>query len=84
MHRQGGDLADLVKKKFGWTSEVVPRPDECPSKFHVLPKRRIVERSFSWPENFRRLTVDYEFLADTAEAMVQLAFIQIMLNKFIE
>lgn len=80
----GGDLADWVKKKFGWILEVVLRPDECPSKFQVLPKRWIVERSFSWLENFRRLTIDYEFLAETAEAMVQIAFIQIMLNKFIE
>ncbi len=32
-------------------------------------------------ENFRRLTIDYEFLAETAEAMVQIAFIQIMLNN---
>ena len=52
--------------------------------FQVLPKRWIVERSFSWLENFRRLTIDYEFLAETAEAMVQIAFVQIMLNKFIE
>ena len=37
-----------------------------------------VERSFAWLENFRRLTIDYEFLADTAEAMVQLAFTQIL------
>ena len=79
-----GGLVDWVKKKFGWILEVVLRADECPSKFQVLPKRWIVERSFSWLENFRRLTIDYEFLAETAEAMVQIAFIQIMLNKFIE
>ena len=47
------------------------RPDECPSKFQVLPKRWIVERSFSWLENFRKLTIDYEFLAETAETMVR-------------
>ena len=70
--------------KFGWVLEVIVRPDECPSKFQVVPKRWIVERSFSWLENFRRLTIDYEFLAETAEAMVQIAFIQIMLNIFIE
>jgi transposase len=52
-----GGLADWVKKKFGWILEVVLRPDECPSKFQVLPKRWIVERSFSWLENFRRLTI---------------------------
>ena len=78
-----GNLADWVKKKFGWVLEVIVRPDECPSKFQVVPKRWIVERSFSWLENFRRLTIDYEFLAETAEAMVQIAFIQIMLNIFI-
>lgn len=77
-----GDLADWMKKKFGWTLEVVLRPDECPSKFQVLPKRWIVERSFAWLENFRRLTIDYEYLPDTAEAMVQLAFSKIILNKF--
>ncbi|MDE6801096.1 MAG: transposase, partial [Phocaeicola sp.] len=54
-----------------------------PPKFQVLPKRWIVERSFSWLENFKRLTIDYEFLVETAEAMVQLAFIQIILNKVI-
>jgi len=35
----------------------------------------------TWLENFRRLSMDYEFLSETAEAMVQLAFIQIMLNR---
>ncbi len=74
-----GELADRVRKKSGWILEVVLRHDECPSKFRVLPKRWIIERSFSWLENFRRLTIDYEFLAETAEEMVQIAFIQIML-----
>ena len=79
-----GNLADWLLDKFGWELEVVLRPDECPSKFKVLPKRWIVERSFTWLENFRRLTIDYEYHAETAEAMVQLAFCKIMLNKFIE
>ena len=65
-----GNLSDWLLDKFGWELEVVLRPDECPSKFKVLPKRWIVERSFAWLENFRRLTIDYEYHADTAEAMV--------------
>ena len=77
-----GAPGDRVASNLGWVVEVVPRPDECPSKFEVLPKRWIVERSFSWLENFRRLTIDYEHLADTAVAMLQLAFIKSMLNKF--
>ena len=54
-----------------------------PSHFaQVIPKRWIVERTFSWLENFRRLTIDYELLAETAETMVQVACIQMMLNKY--
>ena len=75
-----GTLGDWVARKFGWVVEVVLRPNECPSKFQVIPKRWIVERTFSWLENFRRLTIDYEFLAETAETMVQVACIQMMLN----
>ena len=77
-----GTLGDWVARKFGWVVEVVLRPNECPSKFQVIPKRWIVERTFSWLENFRRLTIDYEFLAETAETMVQVACIQMMLNKY--
>ena len=69
-----GSLADWVFDKFKWELEVVLRPDECPSKFKVIPKRWIVERAFAWLENFRRLTIDYEFHADTAETTVQLAY----------
>lgn len=71
-----------MSEKYGWALEVVLRLDGCPTKFPVLPKRWRVERSFDWLENVRRLTIDYEFLADTAAAMVQLAFSQIMLNNF--
>ena len=69
------DLGNWGRKKFGWILEVVLRSDECPVKFQVVPKRWIVERSFSWLENFRRLTINYEFLAETAEAILQVAFI---------
>ena len=48
-----GSLGDWVADKFGWVVEVVFRPDECPSKFPVHPKRWIVERTFSWLEKFR-------------------------------
>ena len=77
-----GDLAAWVKDKFGWELEVVIRPKENSKKFNVIPKRWIVERTFSWLENYRRLTIDYEFLTETAETMVSIAFIQIALNRF--
>ena len=63
-----------LKKILGAEFSVVLWPDESSKKFHVLPLRWIVERSFSWLESFRRFAMDYEFYSDTGEAMVQLAF----------
>ena len=77
-----GGFGDWVADRFGWDLEVVLRSDDCPSRFPVLPKRWSVELSFAWLENFRRLSLDYEYLAETAEAIVQLAFSMIILNKF--
>ena len=38
--------------------------------FVVLPKRWIVERTFAWLMNSRRLARDYETLPATSEAMI--------------
>ena len=57
------------------------RPDESSKKFQVLPLRWIVERTFSWIENYRRMTTDYEYKTESAEAMLQITFAQIMLKK---
>lgn len=59
--RYRGKLIENVKKAFRWVLEIVPRPDTA-KKFTVLPKRWIVERTFSWFESFRRLSKDYEVL----------------------
>ncbi|SER04254.1 putative transposase [Nitrosomonas sp. Nm51] len=45
--------------------------------FAVLPVRWIVERTFAWLGNFRRLSRDYEILANSTENMVRTAMIQI-------
>jgi putative transposase len=47
----------------------------------VLPKRWVVERTFAWLNNFRRLSKDYEILTATAENMVRIAMIKITLAK---
>lgn len=51
--------------------------------FAVLPKRWIVERTFAWLGNYRRLSKDYEILTKSAENMVRIAMIQITLTKCI-
>ena len=45
--------------------------------FVVLPRRRVLERTFSWFGRYRRITKDYENLVETLAAFVVLACIQI-------
>ena len=78
---RGDALKEMARKKLGCQLEVVLRPDESPKKFNVIPLRWIVERSFAWLYNFRRVALDYEFYSDSSEAMIQIAFSKIMLNK---
>lgn len=60
--------------------EIVLRPDAV-ENLTVLPKRWIVERTFSWLESFRRLSNDYETLPETSQTIIYLTMIQIMLNR---
>ena len=58
-------------KKF--MSEQGPRP--------FLPKRWVVERTFSWLGQNRRLSKDYERLAESAEAFIYAAMSRLMARR---
>ena len=60
--------------------EIVKRPDDA-SGFIVLPRRWVVERTFSWFGRNRRLAKDYENLADTLAAFITLACIQLAVRR---
>ncbi|MCM0711198.1 transposase [Parabacteroides sp. TA-V-105] len=49
--------------------------------FKPIVKRWIVERTFSWSDNYRSLCRNYEFTFDSAEEMVKIASIRMLLNK---
>ncbi|MFM2343528.1 MAG: hypothetical protein RLZZ210_136 [Pseudomonadota bacterium] len=51
------------------------------SKFIVLPKRWIVERSFAWLDKCRRLWKNCEGSLHTSQQMVVLAFISLILKN---
>lgn len=74
-----GKLVDFVKSVYGWTLEIVKRSDLA--GFHILPKRWIVERTFGWFANYRRLSKDYEYDPKTSENMIYLAMIHLMLKR---
>jgi transposase len=60
--------------------EIVKRCDNVKG-FLVLPRRWIVERTFSWFGRNRRLAKDYENLADTLAAFITLACIQLAVRR---
>lgn len=60
--------------------EIVKRTDDMKG-FVVLPRRWVVERTFSWLGRNRRLAKDFENLAQTLAAFVAIASIQIALRR---
>jgi putative transposase len=69
-----------AKQFADWVLELVRKP-EGQKGFVVLPRRWVVERTFAWLMNCRRLARDYERLTASSEAMVQVAMIHLMLRK---
>ena len=41
-----------------------------PKGFQVLPRRWVVERTFSWIDKNRRMSKDYERLPESSEAFI--------------
>jgi transposase len=50
--------------------------------FEVLPKRWIVERTFAWAGNSRRLSKDFEISTDSAENMMIISYLHTILNRY--
>jgi putative transposase len=68
------------QRSIAWRLEIVRRPEGAQG-FVLLPKRWVVERTFSWLGRWRRLSRDYEHLTGSSEAMVRIASIGRMLRR---
>ena len=75
-----GKLIDWVKDNLDITLEIVSR-DPGVKGFQLLPRRWVVERTFSWFDRYRRLSKDYERSTESSEAMVYIASIHTMLKR---
>ena len=63
---------------FGhWLLDIIRR---CDKGFKVLPRRRVVERTFAWFYQYRRPNKDCEELASSSEGMIHLAMIRLMVR----
>lgn len=52
-----------------------------PGGFQVLPRRWVVERTFSWIDQNRRMSKDYERLTETSEAFIYVAMSRLMVRR---
>lgn len=76
-----GNLIEKVKQEHDLSLFISPKI-KCQFINKVSPKRWLIERTFSWFENFRRLSKDFEYLLETSQAMIYIASIKLLLNKF--
>lgn len=74
----GQNFQRVVQQLCGANVDVVCRTEPG---FHVLPKRWIVERTFGWWNQYRRLSKDYELLPETSESMIYAVMIRLMLRR---
>jgi len=75
-----GALIDWVKEAFAWSVVIIKRHQDVKG-FKVLPRRWVVERTFSWFIRNRRLCRDYERLPQSAEAFIYIAMIRLMTRR---
>lgn len=77
----GPDFAAWVRdQRPNLEIEVIKRSDDLRG-FHVLPKRWLVERTFAWLVQNRRLARDYEQSEASATGIIYLAMIRLMLRR---
>jgi putative transposase len=72
-----GDLNDLSTVYFEW----VRLPPTRTGFRGVLPRRWVVERTFAWLGQSRRLSKDYERLPLSSEAFIYGAMSRLMLRR---
>jgi transposase len=76
----GDKLRAALADKGRWTLEIIKRSDTAKG-FEVLPRRWVVERTFAWLCQSRRLSKDYERLAETSETLTYVAMTRLMLRR---
>ena len=76
-----GRLVRWVRETFGWTLTVSKRTPDMVG-FEVLPTRWVVERTFAWLGNYRRLSKEYEGRTEVSKTFVYIAMIHLMLRRF--
>ncbi|EJR90582.1 hypothetical protein IKG_05942 [Bacillus cereus VD200] len=76
----GKSFVQSIEEAIDCTVEIIKRSEL--HKFVVLPKRWIVERTFAWLENYRRLWKNCERTLENSRQSCLLAGVAILLKRF--
>lgn len=76
----GKPFAQAIKEILGCSVEVIKRSNL--HEFVVLPKRWVVERTFAWLENYRRLWKNCERTLENSRQSCLFASVAILLKRF--
>ena len=78
-----GTLMDWVTARFRFVLEAVLRPEDMKDVkgWVVLPRRWVIERTFAWLMQCRRLGRDYEVLPESSEAFIYISMTRLMLRR---
>ena len=74
-----GTFVSNVNEKLGLGVDISEKIK--PHSWEKLPKRWVVERTFSWLNNSRRLSKDYEFSVSSSESMVIISHLHTLLKR---
>jgi len=78
---QGPQFRDAQKKALPFIDTEIVKRSDAAKGFEVLPRRWVVERTFSWLGRCRRLAKDFENINRKALAFLHLASIRLMLRR---
>jgi putative transposase len=75
-----GQLQEWAILHFKFVLQPVLRPANQKG-FVLLPRRWVVERTFAWITQCRRLSLDYEVLPESSQAMIYIAMTRLMVRR---
>ena len=74
-----GTFVSDLKEQLGLSVDISEKIK--PHQWEKLPWRWVVERTLSWFNHSRRLSKDYEITISSAESMVKISHIHILLKR---
>ena len=75
-------ITPYIPKRQGWKRKITHEMSQ--SLIHWYKKRWVVERTFAWLQNYRKITVRWEHSTITYTGLMHLALVMLCLGKVLK